>query len=205
MHKVQTGVFPLNLVMAESVVAEVHGIFQFTDDFILESCANHRERSEEIAPVDYKPRALYPQWYFEEPWMSEADRDTFDMHIFKFQTDSLYLSERYEECLETARTAIQRARTELRGGWRGSSIREMLEVQVHCLLKLDRLDEAVEVVHRELDAFEVADPGLCALRVNVYKRELARYRDECERWAKAYLELRPEDGVMLGILSDLNK
>lgn len=184
-------------------VAEIHGIFQFTDDFYNESEQNQKKREQnenDILITEYSPRSLYPKWYFKEPFMSTADMHSFDLHIYKFQADSLYFEGKYEECLEVAKKVCSKVAEMEQSGQRVPNIREILEIQVHCLLKLSRLDEAVRLLNENLASIEVTDPGICALRVKVYMQDLNRFANECKNWVDAFLALRPEDEYMLQVL-----
>lgn len=170
-------------------VTEIHGIFQFADDLFEETPT--KEKLSDNEP--YIPRQVYPGWYFNEPFICEKQQHRFDPLICKMQTDALYYKCRYEEALEISLGAINTMREE-RISCRGSLFRELLECSIRCCLKLNMHNQAVELVE-QTDEWDVEDPGLFWLKVQVY--HAAGDCESCIKWCDAILTIRHDEQAII--------
>lgn len=168
-------------------VAEIHGIFQFADDLFEET--PKREKIPDDEP--YIPRLVYPEWYFNEPFICEKQQHRLDPLICKMQTDALYYKCKYEEALEISLHALNTMKEE-RISCRGSLFRELLECSIRCCLKLNKNNQAIELV-KQTDEWDVEDLGLFWLKVQVY--DAGGDCESCIKWCDAILTIRHDEQV----------
>lgn len=165
--------------MTAANVEELHGIFQFTDDLFEEA-----QPAERVLKVDknFNPRLIYPCWFetFETSSSTEIPIDNED-----FLIPELYRRGEWEKCLEAALCRINRFR-----GKEGSAgiIRDAAETASLCCLKLNRAEEALDLLHLMTG---VEEPGRLLVRSRVFY-ECGRFA-ECAQECQEYLRLRPGD------------
>ena len=176
-------------------VVEVHGVFQFADDFFEEAGTSPKKA---LLPQKYAPRQVYPQWYFAEPYFHEADQ-SFDPLICKFQADHFFAKKDYANALKTYHSAFTCIKTE-KPKCRGSLFRELVEGAIRCHVNLDSISEAVSLLD-ELDRCDVEDPGLYWLKAQVYER--AHRPTISVQAARDFLRVRPGDELAIKLVSRL--
>ena len=179
-------------------VQEIHGVFQFSDDFLAVDAADaespaassHKAKVKTI-DGEFCPRTLYPEWYMkEEPDGYRHQQDD----ALRYRIACLYAKGCYKEALVLAETQLAALSTG--GGNVAGVCRDLAETIVLACIHLDDLTTA----HKWISFMDgVEEPGRHIVKsLFFYKSQEWRLcSEECQK----YLRLRPGDGKMLIRLS----
>ena len=153
-------------------VEELHGIFQFTDDFF----EDENSRKERILTVDtnYTPRKIYPRWYADQ--VEASPEDDSEQTAVRLLIPELYRQGEYQQAFDLSSLCIERLRKDPKGGNISGLIRDLTETQVCSLMKLGRPHEALPLLPL-LDGVE--EPGRLIVKSSVFY-ETSRPVDDWE-------------------------
>lgn len=119
-------------------VEEIHGIFQFSDEFFSEKA----DKEETLALPEYTAKRVYPQWYLDE---TDAEPDLAS----KYKMDWLFRQGRLGEACDLGESLLSRGRQK----------REVYEAVLVCAARIGRRGTAQRMIEH-LESLGVEDSGL---------------------------------------------